>query len=144
MNAADAWLAGVNGAEAGHPDAGGPANRDAPLYPRTRCPATNRPPPRWPRPVSRSAFPSSATRTSLVIQEGGCGEYKYFAPGVGEIRTEPRSSGGKQEIEELINLTQLSPRGLAELSAEALKLDKHAQVEAPDVFGHAPAAKRTL
>ena len=44
----------------------------------------------------------------------------------------------------MVNLTQLTPGGLAQISGEAVKLDKHAKVEAPDVFGHAPAAKRTL
>ena len=86
--------------------------------------------------------PFKCYKDALVIQEGG--EYKYYARGVGQIRTEPLAAGGKQEIEKLINLTQLSPRGLAQISALTLKLDRHARVTAPDVFGHAPAAKRTL
>ena len=78
-----------------------------------------------------------------MIEEGGA-EYKYYAPGVGQIKTEPISGDGKQEVEDLINLTQLSPSGLSEMSAETLKLDKNAPVQAPDVFGDAPAAKRSL
>jgi hypothetical protein len=79
----------------------------------------------------------------LVVLEAGS-EYKYYAPGVGDIRTEPRYTGGEQETEVLINLRVLRARGLAELSAEAIKLDKHARVTVPDVFAATPAAKRTL
>jgi hypothetical protein len=78
----------------------------------------------------------------VVILEGGA-EYKYYAPGVGGIRTEPRSSGGgPQETEDLINLRQLGPQGLAKISAEVLKLDRHARITMPDAFGAAPAAAR--
>jgi hypothetical protein len=91
----------------------------------------------------RNCVPFKCYRNVLVIQEGGPGgEAKYFAPGVGGIRTEPLYKGGEQEVEELINFTQLSPRALAELSAEVLKLDKNARVEAKDVFGDSSPAKR--
>jgi hypothetical protein len=76
-----------------------------------------------------------------VILEGG-EEYKYFAPGVGGIRTEPRSSSGPDETEDLVNVRQLGARGLAEISAEVLKLDRHARTTMPAAFGDAPAATR--
>jgi hypothetical protein len=76
----------------------------------------------------------------LVIEEDGS-ENKYFAPGVGGIKTEPKG-GGEQETEDLINLTQLRRRGLAELSKEALKLDRHARSTVPDVFGSSRRATR--
>ena len=78
----------------------------------------------------------------VVVREGG--EHKYYAPGVGGILTEPHYSGGEQETELLINVRRLSPRGLAELSAEVLRVDKHAEEVVPDVFANAAAAKRTL
>ena len=46
------------------------------------------------------------------------------------------------ETEALINLTQLSRRGLAELSKEALKLDRHARTTVADVFGSSKRAAR--
>jgi hypothetical protein len=77
---------------------------------------------------------------SLVILEDGT-EFKYFGPGVGHIATEPNYSGGEQEKEELVNVVKLTPKGLAEFSAEALKLDKHAHKES-NVFANSDAAKR--
>ena len=78
----------------------------------------------------------------LVIQEGDS-EDTFYAPGVGGIKLAPKS-GDPQETEELINLTQLSDQGLAELSAEAQKLDEHARTEASDVFGDSSPAEPTL
>jgi hypothetical protein len=78
---------------------------------------------------------------SLVILEDGT-EFKYFGPGVGHIATEPNYSGGEQEKEELVNVVKLTPKGLAEFSAEALKLDKHARKEAKSVFGNSDPGKR--
>ena len=76
----------------------------------------------------------------LVIREAKS-ENRYFARGVGEIRLEP-ISGDPQETEELVNLTQLTSDGLAELSAEAMRLDEHARTEAPKVFGDSASTKR--
>jgi hypothetical protein len=77
---------------------------------------------------------------SLVILEDGS-EFKYYGPGVGHIATEPNYSGGEQEKEELVNVVKLTPKGLAEFSAEALKLDKHARKES-NVFAKSDPAKR--
>ena len=77
---------------------------------------------------------------SLAILEDGT-EFKYFGPGVGHIATEPNYSGGEQEKEELINVVRLKPKGLAEASAEALKLDKHARKESK-VFAKSDPAQR--
>ena len=78
---------------------------------------------------------------SLVILEDGS-EFKYFGPGVGHIATEPNYSGGEQEKEELVNVVKLTRKGLAEFSADALKLDKHARKESK-VFANSDAAKRS-
>jgi len=77
---------------------------------------------------------------SLVILEDGS-EFKYFGPGVGHIATEPNYSGGEQEKEELVNVVKLSRKGLAEMSAEALKLDKHARKESKVFANSDPAAR---
>ena len=78
---------------------------------------------------------------SLAILEDGS-EFKYYGPGVGHIATEPNYSGGEQEKEELVNVVRLKANGLAEMSAEAIKLDKHAREEATNVFGNSEPAER--
>jgi hypothetical protein len=78
---------------------------------------------------------------SLVILEDGS-EFKYFGPGVGHIATEPNYAGGEQEKEELVNAVKLSPTGLAEMSAEALKLDKHARSQSK-IFANSDPAQRS-
>jgi hypothetical protein len=142
VNASDAWLAGVNGAKPGVLMLADPQTGTPPFSEDT-VPGIEAPTAQVAKTGQSQCVPFKCYKDVVVLQEGGS-EYKYFAPGVGQIKTEPLSSGGKNEIENLINLTQLSPGGLAQLSAETLKLDKNAQVQAPDVFGHAPAAKRTL
>jgi hypothetical protein len=142
VNAADAWLAGVNGAEAGIMMKANPRT-GTPAYIQAKVPGDEPDVAQVSKTGVRNCVPFKCYRNVLVIQEGGpSGEAKYFAPGVGDIRTQPLYKGGEQEIEELINLTQLSPKALAELSAEVLKLDKHARETAKDVFGSSQPAKR--
>jgi hypothetical protein len=141
--ATDGWLAGVNGSQPGIlmealPHTGlsyiesdalgeGPQPRQVINTGQSKC------------------VPFRCFKNLLVIQEGSSGEeYKYYARGVGQILTEPNYSGGKQETELLVNARQLSPRGLAELSSEVIKLDRHARSVVPDVFATSSPAKRTL
>jgi hypothetical protein len=88
--------------------------------------------------------PFKCYKDVVIIQEGGSGseEWKYYAPGVGGMLTEPHYSGGEQETEKLINATQLSKRALDEISAEVLKVDRHAPSVFPSVFANAAQAKR--
>jgi hypothetical protein len=83
----------------------------------------------------------------LVVREGKASaldnEFKYYAPGVGQILNAPKRFSHHKDVEQLVNLVYLSRTGLAELSAVALKLDAHARTTTPEVFGAAPAAKRT-
>jgi hypothetical protein len=142
VNAADAWLAGVDGGEAGIMMPPKPRT-GTPEYVQARVPGDDPDVAKVLKTGVRNCVPFKCYRNVLVIQEGGPGgEAKYFAPGVGGIRTEPLYKGGEQEVEELINFTQLSPKALAELSAEALKLDRHARETAQDVFGSSQPAKR--
>jgi len=141
VTASDAWLAGVNGAKPGivmqaDPQTGTPA------YTEDTVPGIETATAQVAKTGQSQCVPFKCYKDVLAIQEGG--EYKYFAPGVGQISTQPQASGGKHEIEKLVNLTQLSRSGLAKISNLTLKLDNHAQVTAPDGFGNAPAAKRTL
>ncbi len=142
VSAFDAWLGGVNGAQPGILMLADP-HTGTPAYSERTVPGGESGSSQVAKTGQSQCVPFKCYKDVLVIEENGA-EYKYYAPGVGQIKTAPLGSGGKQEVEDLINLTQLSPSGLAQISAEVLKLDQHAKVEAPDVFGHAPAAKRTL
>lgn len=142
VDAEDGWLAGIRGAKAGifvpaRPVAGSPS------FYQFQVPGLESPRARVAKVGQSVCVPFKCYEGVVVIEEDGS-EYKYYAPAVGGIRTEPRYSGGEQETELLINLRVLGPRGLAELNAEALRLDKHARVTFPDVFGRSSAAKRTL
>jgi hypothetical protein len=88
----------------------------------------------------RKCVPFKCFKALQVLEDGH--EFKYFGPGVGHIATEPNYSGGEQEKEALINVVKLTPKGLAEMSAEALRLDKHARKESK-IFAKSEAAKRS-
>jgi hypothetical protein len=139
VNANDGWLAGVKGAKAGiymlaRPRVGSPA------YTQEDQPGSDPTVAKVVRSGVRTCVPFKCYTGVLVIEEDGS-ENKYFAPGVGGIKTEPKG-GGEEETEELINLTQLRPRGLAELSNEVLRLDRHARSTVRDVFGPSRPARR--
>lgn len=138
VNATDAWLTGVNGGEKGTLMPADP--RSGTSFTEAKVPGEGATTAEVAKNGQQTCVPFKCYADVLVIREGS--ENKYFAPGVGGIKTEPRS-GGEQETEELINLTQLSPQGLAEISAEALRLDQHAATEAKDVFRGSAAAART-
>jgi hypothetical protein len=88
----------------------------------------------------RKCVPFDCFKSLAILEDGS--EFKYYGPGVGHIATEPNYSGGEQEKEELVNVVKLKPQGLAEMSAEALKLDKRASKEAKSVFGSSEPAQR--
>jgi hypothetical protein len=141
LNALDGWLDGRQGAKAGifmpaRPRVGTPS------YYQQQVPGLEATTAQVVKTRQSKCVPFRCFKNVVVILEGG-DEYKYYAPGVGGIRTEPRSSsGGPQETEDLINVRQLGARGLADISAEVLKLDKRARTTMPDAFGAAPAATR--
>ena len=88
----------------------------------------------------RKCVPFKCFKALQVLEDGT--EFKYYGSGVGHIATEPNYSGGEQEKEVLINVVKLTPKGLAEMSAEALRLDKHARKESK-IFAKSEAAKRS-
>jgi len=140
VNATDAWLGGVKGAKAGvlipgRPRAGSPA------YTQAFVPGEGAATAKVVKTGERRCVPYRCFDDVVVVEEDGS-ENKYFAPGVGGILTEPLS-GNPQETEELVNVTQLSPEGLAEISDEAVKLDRHARTVAKDVFGRSAPAERS-
>jgi hypothetical protein len=147
VTATDAWLAGVEGAKPGILMQADPRTGTPPYFVAQ--------PPGGEQEVDvaqvvetgqSQCVPFKCYKDVLVIREGKeaepDNEFKYFAPGVGQILNTPRQASKHRDVEELINLTQLTPRGLAELSTEALKLDRNAKDTAPDVFGDAPTARQ--
>jgi hypothetical protein len=139
--ALDGWLDGRQGAKAGifmpaSPRVGSPS------YYQQQVPGQEATTAQVVKTHQTTCVPFRCFKNVVVILEGG-EEYKYIAPGVGGIRTQPRSSGGADETEELVNVRQLGARGLAEISAEVLKLDRHSRATMPATFAHAPAATRT-
>lgn len=145
VNATDAWLSGVRGAGAGVLLPARP--RPGATFYERRALGEEREPARVVKVGASKCVPFRCYRDVVVIGEGLTSsepEYKYYAPGVGEIKTEPRYQGGEQETELLINARLLSHRGLTELSREAVKVDRHARVVAPAVFGRSAPAGRGL
>jgi hypothetical protein len=141
LNAEDAWLAGVNGAVPGLYLPAIPKPGTPPYY-QVQIPGGEQSTAQVAKVGQRTCVPFKCYTGVVVILEGGS-EHKYWAPGVGGILTEPLS-GAAQETEELVNIRQLSSGGLAELSAETLRLDRHAADVVPSVFGGSKPAKRGL
>jgi hypothetical protein len=142
----DAWLVGINGAKPGILMPANPTTRTPP-WTIAQPPGAD---PDAAQPVQigvRQCVTFNCFNDVLVVREGKASaldnEFKYYAPGVGQILNSPKRFSHHKDVEQLVNLIQLTPKGLAELSAEVLKLDRHARVTAPGAFGRAPAAKRT-
>ena len=138
VNAVDAWLAGKNEARAGvwmmvDPKEGMKYVEAHNSRETIRGEVT--------KVGDRKCVPFRCFKSLVILEDGS--ELKYYGPGVGHIATEPNYSGGEQEKEALVNVVKLSPKGLAEMSAEALKLDKRAREEAKSVFGNSEPAKRS-
>jgi hypothetical protein len=140
IGALDGWLDGRQGAKAGIFMPARPRVGTASYF-QQQVPGEEATTAQVVKTRQTTCVPFRCFKNVVVILEGG-EEYKYYAPGVGGIRTEPRASGGADETENLINVRQLGARGLAEISAEVLKLDRHASTTMPAAFGGAPAATR--
>jgi hypothetical protein len=139
VNSTDAWLSGSNGARSGilvpaSPRVGAPSFTEAVVPGEPVATA------RVVRAGERKCVPFRCFTDVVVIEEGGS-ELKYYAPGAGGILTEPLS-GDPQETEELVNVTSLSAQGLAEVSAEVLRLDAHARSVSRGVFANSGSARR--
>lgn len=138
VNANDAWLAGVRGAIQGTLMPADPLETTGEFV-LTDIPGGERSTAKVLKTGQRACVAFACYDDVVIIKEGD--EWKYHAPGVGEIKLEPHYSGGEQETEELINVTELSPQSLAEVSAEALKLDNHARQTAARVFAKSQPAE---
>jgi hypothetical protein len=140
VNATDGWLSGVKGSKAGILMLARP--KVGLSYFDSNALGEGRELSEVIKTDQSKCVPFKCYKNVVVIREGN--EWKYYAPEVGGILTEPHYSGGEQETELLINIRKLSASGLAEISAEVLEVDDHAKTVVPDVFGNAAAAKRGL
>lgn len=141
----DAWLSGVKGAKAGvlvpgDPKVGTPpytvAQPDSEVGDVAEVIQVG----------AHRCVPFKCFNDVLVVREGKAtapdNEYKYYARGTGQIDNVPRSASVHKDVEQLVNLTRLSPQALAEASAEALRLDHRAARLSPSVFGNSPLGAR--
>jgi hypothetical protein len=142
VKVSEAWLAGVNGAKPGILMLADP-HPGAPAYSESTVPGGEVSKSKVVKTGQSQCVPSKCYKDVLVIEEGGA-ERKYYAPGVGQIKTEPLSTHGKLGVEDLVSVIKLDPSNLEQISAQTLELDEQAADQAPDVFGDAPAAERTL
>jgi hypothetical protein len=139
LSANDGWLAGIDGATKGLYMLGRPRLGTG-SYTQENRPGSNPTIAQVARRDKKTCVPYKCFKNTIVIVEDGV-ENKYFARGVGGIKTEP-VSGSEQETEALINVRQLSRRGLREISKQLIALDKHARSVLPGVFGQSSPAKR--
>lgn len=145
VSALNPWLSGVNGARAGiliqgNPKVGGP------FYAVAKPGADEGDVAEVVQRGASRCLPFRCFSDVLVVREGKASapnnEFKYYARGVGQVDNVPQGDSVHQDVERLINASQLSPRGLAELSAAVLRMDHHAAQTAPRIFGNAPLGSR--
>lgn len=142
----EAWLSGVDGGKAGILM---PANPTAatPAWSVAQPPGEDGDAAEFLRMQKQECVPFSCFKDVLVIREGKRSaldnEFKYYANGVGQIRNEPRGASRHEDIERLVNVTKLSAQGLAEASKEALRIDRQAAKELPQLFGKVRASRGT-
>lgn len=68
------------------------------------------------------------------LDEKGAFQLKYYARGVGEVRTGWRGDDATQEELELMDFRQLTPEALAEVRGLALELERHAYEVSEEVY----------
>jgi hypothetical protein len=97
----------------------------------------------------KTCVPVDCYEDVLVIAETSESEpdaqqLKYYAPGVGNVRVGWRGEGEKtQETLELVKIEKLDANALAEVRAEALKLEKSAYKNSKNVYANTPPAEHT-
>lgn len=139
----EAWLAGVSGARPGILMPGNPQTARAWVI--AQPPGEKGDAAAFARFQPLECVPFGCYRNVLVVEEGKRNalnnEFKYYVAGAGQIRNEPLGASRHADIERLINMTMLSPQGLAEASAAALRIDRQAVKEWPAIFGKVRASR---
>ncbi len=145
VSSVDPWLHGVNGAQAGILVQADP-RVSSPVYSVSKPDKEEDSVAEVIEVGIRHCVPFDCFDDVLVVREGKASapdnEFKYYARDVGQIDNVPRGDSVHKDVEKMVNLTELSPRALAEVSREALRLDHNAPRQAPKVFGGQPLGKR--
>ena len=140
----EVWMHGVEGAKGGTLMPGNPTLKTAP-WSIARPKGEEGDAARVAKMQAKECEPYRCFNDVLVVEEGKRkalnNEFKYYVSGVGQIRNEPLAASRHEDIERLINVTQLSADGLTEATAEALLIDAQAAKEWPKVFGKAKASR---
>jgi len=96
-----------------------------------------------------TSVPAGQYQDVLVIAETSASEsdaqqLKYYARGVGNVNVGWRGAGEKtKETLELTKIEQLDDKAMAEVRAEALKMEKHAYKVSKNVYAHTPPLEHT-
>jgi hypothetical protein len=95
--------------------------------------------------VGQSVAVKAGSYTDVVViaetsaSEPDAEQLKYYAPGVGNVKVGWRGSGEKtKETLELIKVEKLDAKAMAEVRAEALKMEKNAYQRSPNVYAKTP------
>ena len=140
----EVWMGGVDGSKAGTLMPANPT-LDTPAWSIAQPTTEDGDAAKVARMQAKECEPLRCFTDVLVIEEGKRkalnNEFKYYVRGVGQIRNEPLGASRHEDIERLINVTQLSAAGLTEATAEALRIDAQAAKEWPHVFGKAKASR---
>ena len=97
----------------------------------------------------KATVPAGSYEDVLVIAETSQSEpdalqLKHYARRVGNVRVGWRGAGEKtKETLELVKVEQLGPEAVAEVRAEALKLEKSAYKNSKEVYAHTPPVEHT-
>jgi len=147
VSSLDAWLSGVKGGKAGLLVQAAPKAKTPP-YAVAEPGAGEGDVAEVIKVGARRCVPFKCFDDVLIVREGKASapdnEFKYYARDVGQIDNVPRSKSVHKDVEQLVNLTQLSPKALKEASTEALRLDHHAMKTEAGVFGKSTPGKRGL
>jgi hypothetical protein len=132
------WLSGVNGAKPGILMPADPT-ASTPAWSIAQPPGEDGDAAEFARVQRQACVPFGCFQNVLVIREGKrsaiSNEFKYYLYGAGQIRNEPLGASRHADIEWLVNMTKLTPRGLAQASAAALRIDRQAAKEWPEIMG---------
>jgi hypothetical protein len=147
--APDTWIAGLDGAKAGvlmraDPKVGTPSYHQG-LVPAIKFAdrATIY------KTGQKNCVPHGCYDNVLVTDETNPVEpadghqFKYCAPGVGNIRAAPGADGKEREVLVLVEVKHLGPAALAKVREGARKLDKRAYRSRRDLYRHTPPVEQS-
>jgi hypothetical protein len=96
---------------------------------------------------TETCVPAACYKDVTVIAESSLKErdifqLKYYARGVGEVRTGYRGADPSQEELQLIRLVQLDATAMTDVRLQALDLEKHAYEVSKDVYALTPPSQQ--